>query len=774
MEQFQNRLNQPPDPARDFLSTENFVFVADKLTSFDPRTGEGELTWARHRRKPRVAFNHMTLPLEDIPSWEFPAVYPEPKVLPFQLTFVGDRTVRLRLRSRSGSFSDEASPMLTCPPRRSTSWKERETPTGWAFEGPHGTVLLDRDSWSLEILGATGKSLLKSHGMKDGRCMIRGRPVPFSFARRLSDSSHGMAASFTLSPGEKIFGCGESFSGLNKRGKTISLFTQDAHGTETDEMYKPVPMYLSSRGYGVFVHGSSPMTFDFGHSYADTQVLYNGDESLDLFLFLGNPAEVLTEYTALTGRSPLPPLWSFGLWMSRITYKSEAETREVAGKLREHSIPCDVIHLDTGWFETDWCCDYEFSKTRFQDARKLIADLKTQGFKICLWQLPYFTPNNRLYPEIVSKGLAVRGPGNELPSEDAVLDFSNPKTVEWYQAKLAGLLELGVAAIKVDFGEGAPLNGIYASGRTGWYEHNLYPLRYNQAAAEIGQKIHGYTLIWARSAWAGSQRYPLHWGGDAEASDGAMLGSLWGGLSLGLSGFSFWSHDVGGFFPATPRDLYLRWLPFGLLSSHSRCHGLPPTEPWEFDADFMNEFRRTVEFRYRLMPYIWAQAARCSELGHPLVRPMFFEFPDDAGSYAVDDQYLFGSDVLVAPLFEEVREREVYLPPGEWVDLESGATHRGPGWVKLAAGSLRAIVLGRGGAILPTVEPRQHTDDLDFDDVELLMLGASEVFRGWFCEKISSQSRPIEVSLRNGEEEVSVDPANGRVRWKLRRLGGTQ
>ncbi|MES2202357.1 MAG: glycoside hydrolase family 31 protein, partial [candidate division FCPU426 bacterium] len=379
-----------------------------------------------------------------------------------------------------------------------------------------------------------------------------------------------------------------------------------------------------------------------------------------------------------------------------------------------------------------------------------------------------FTPKNRLYQEIVDKGLAVMGPNGELPAEELVLDFSKPATVAWYQKNLEDLLKLGVAAIKVDFGEGAPLNGVYGSGRTGWQEHNLYPLRYNKAAAEITKKAAGTSLIWARSAWAGSQRYPIHWGGDAEASDGGMLGTLRGGLSLGMSGFSFWSHDVGGFFPATPRDLYLRWLPFGLMSSHSRCHGLPPTEPWEFDEAFQDVFRKSVELRYRLLPYIWAQAVDCSQKGHPMIRPLFFEFPEDESSWKVEDQYLFGSQILVAPLFEEVSERKLYLPPGSWVDLQTEKSYQGPGWVTISAGPVRAILLGRGGSAIPTAKPGLHTGAMDFSDLEIWVLGASTEAKGLYCPTTGAANL---AELRVDGSKVSLDPSQGKVSWSVRHLG---
>ena len=258
----------------------------------------------------------------------------------------------------------------------------------------------------------------------------------------------------------------------------------------------------------------------------------------------------------------------------------------------------------------------------------------------------------------------VKNANGGMPYEDAVLDFSNPQTVAWYQDKLAGLLKMGVGAIKVDFGEAAPLNGFYASGKGGLYEHNLYPLRYNKTVADVTAKVNNEHIIWARSAWAGSQRYPIHWGGDAANTDIGMQGTLRGGLSLGLSGFSFWSHDIGGFVQKTPEELYRRWLPFGFLTSHSRAHGAPPKEPWLYNESFTKAFRESAEMKYKLMPYVYAQAKNCTEKGLPMVRALFVEFPDDPGAWLVEDQYMFGNDIMVAPMMENGSQRNVYLLQG--------------------------------------------------------------------------------------------------------------
>ncbi len=711
-------LNQAVDVSAEFGKLENNVFVATDVVAFDLASGTGTLRWKRHSRKPRLAFVQTTVPLEEKKSWEFPPQYEEDPVLPFEIAFVSSRTIRLRLRARAATGAAAPSLMLAAEPGRSTAWQPRQEEGRIVWRGPHGSLTLLHNPWRLEFHDPTGRLLTETRQMGDTKCLSNASSVPFSFIRRAEDLGRQFAASFRLAPDEKLFGCGESFTRLNKRGQKVVLWTCDAYGVQTPAMYKPIPFFLSSRGYGMFVHASTPMTFDFGQAYDSTTTLHVGDDELDLFVFLGSPREILSEYTALTGRSPMPPVWSFGLWMSRITYKSETEIRDVAARLRQHRIPCDVIHLDTGWFETDWQCDYRFSTTRFADPAKMIRDLRAQGFRISLWQLPYFTPTNPLYREAVARGYVVRDASGQSASEDAVLDFSNPAAVRWYQGLLAGLLKMGVGAIKVDFGEAGPLAGQYASGRTGWYEHNLYPLRYNQAAADITREVTGENIIWARSAWAGSQRYPLHWGGDAENTDGGMAATLRGGLSLGLCGFSFWSHDIGGFVQKSPEAIYRRWLPFGMLTSHSRCHGAPPKEPWHYSESFTEAFRAAVELKYRLMPYVIAQAKESAANGWPLLRTLFFEFPQDPTAWLIEDEYFFGSDILVAPLMEETNGRQVYLPPGTWIDYQTRQAWPGGQWHWIAPEKIPCVILVRAGAVVPHAPLAPCTDQIAWDRVE--------------------------------------------------------
>lgn len=725
--QLQNNaiLNEPPDISKDFEDYRNTYYLADELSSFNPETGKGIIKYLRYNFVASQAFDNMLSRLSPVSPNEFPtteyAVSPE---LPFSIEFISDRTIRIKASSGPQFKKEEPSLMLVNGVAKNArnSWTYSKVAEGHKYISSKGSVLITEKPWHIYIYDAKGKLLTSTLHINDVKSTYT--PVtPFSFVRRVEDYSRSMNAVFSMSPEEKIFGCGESFTQFNKRGQKVILWTDDANGVQNETMYKPIPFYMSSRGYGVFMHHSTPITVDFGKYFNAANSMMIGDDEADLFVFIGEPKDILNEYTDLTGKAEMPPLWSFGFWMSRITYFSEEEGRNIARNLRKHKIPSDVIHFDTGWFEVDWRNNYEFSKNRFDNPTKMIADMKEDGFNVCLWQLPYFTPKNTLFNEIIEKGLAVKDKKGNIPYEDATLDFTNPETIKWYKDKIASLLKMGVGVIKVDFGEAAPATGIYSNGRTGFYEHNMYPLRYNKAVADITKEITGNSIIWARSTWAGSQRYPLHWGGDAATTNTAMASTLRGGLSLGLSGFTFWSHDVGGFVTKSPEDLYRRWTPFGMLTSHVRSHGEPPTEPWEYSDEFLKGFRNADNMRYRLMPYIYAQAKHASENGLPMLRALFVEYPNDPGSWLIDDQYLFGSDMLVAPLFENVTERNVYLPDGKWIDYQTGKVYE-KGWHSIKSGDIPIIALIKDGAVIPHIKLAQSTKDMDWSNIELKVYAA--------------------------------------------------
>lgn len=761
-------LNAPLDISPDFSNFENTYYLADSLASFDPATGQGTLVYRRAEWTTRQAFNNMLARLSPVPPNEFPGrEYEASPHLDFEISFISDRTVRIRCKSGFEAKKDEESLMLvdgTVQP--GGNWQYKSEKGRHIFTSDGGTVIVNEYPWRVEFRDKEGKLLTKTNHTRDLNNTYT--PVlPFSFVRRSSDYSRSFDAVFSLSPDEKIFGFGESFTELNKRGQKVVLWINDANGVQNETMYKPIPFFMSSRGYGMFMHTSSPISADVGKYFSAANSLMIGDEELDLFVFLGKPKDILDEYTEVTGKAAMPPLWSFGFWMSRITYFSQEEGLEVAQKLRDNKIPSDVLHFDTGWFETDWRCDYKFAPSRFDDPELMIDKLKDMGIRTCLWQLPYFVPNNTLFPEIIDKGLYVKNNKGNLPYEDAVLDFSNPATVSWYQDKIKGLLDLGVSVIKVDFGEAAPASGIYASGRTGFYEHNLYPLRYNKAVSDITKEVTGDRIIWARSTWAGSQRFPLHWGGDPANTNTAMAATLRGGLSIGVSGFSFWSHDIGGFVNRTPEDIYRRWTPFGMLTGHVRSHGAPPTEPWEYGEDFMNAFRDADNMRYRLMPYIYAQAKDCSERGLPMLRALFIEFPDDPGSWLVDNEYLFGSDMLVAPLFEEVTSRDVYLPPGEWIDYQTGKIYE-EGWHHIEAGEIPIVILVKDGTVLPHIGLAQSTKFMDWSKLELKVYSTTNSATGMVCLPEDQILHELEVSKSGNKFELDNDPLANRVKWNIK------
>lgn len=749
-------MNQALDVSTDFLDLSNTFFFADHLEAFDAKSGEGLVNWKRGQLTPRQAFNTNGAQPRKMRMLDFPfTAYENDPNLKFKIDFITPRTIRLRMLTTPVEPQTSTSVMLAKEPGKDGSWKATETENAITYVSNYGTVQINKNPWRIVLKDKTGRILSQTATLSDADS-TQVKYTPFSFIKRGSDNARRINPVFTLAAGEMIFGCGESATGLNKVGQKVNLFVTDPQGPETDQMYKPIPFFMSNRGYGMFMHTSAPVTCDFGATYIGLNKMFMGDENLDLFVFFGEPKDILDEYTDLVGKPGMPPLWSFGTWMSRITYFSEKEGYDVAANIRKNKYPCDVIHFDTGWFDVDWQCDYKFSENRFQNPQQMLKDLKSQGFHVCLWQLPYFTPKNRYFPELIEKNMYVKNGNGELPYEDVVLDFSNPETVKWYQDKLAGLLNIGVSAIKVDFGEAAPLNGIYASGKSGWYEHNLYPVRYDMAVSDITRNTHHENIMWARAAWAGSQRYPLHWGGDAATTNTGMLGTLRAGLSFGLSGFSFWSHDMGGFVKSTPEDLYCRWLPFGFLTSHTRAHGAPPTEPWLYNSKRVQDvFRKSAELKYRLMPYVYAQAKECTEKGLPMLRALFVEFPDDPGAWKIDDEYLFGSQILVAPLLESgITSRTVYLPEGKWIDYQTEKVYEG-GWHKIEAGSLPIIMLVRDGSVLPHLKLAQSTSEMDWSKINLKVYSVDKKqVEGLICLPTNNRIQVVKVDCGKAKPQL--------------------
>lgn len=540
------------------------------------------------------------------------------------------------------------------------------------------------------------------------------------------DGRRFMLLGLQVAPQECFCGTGERFAKMDLSGQALTLMNVDGLGVNSRRTYKNVPFVLSNRPYGLFVHSSEIIELSLAaHSTRTLQVAVPGD-SLDVFVIGGgSPSTILARYQQLVGRPKALPQWSYGTWMSRMTYFSGAEVGEIAARLRKESLPCDVLHLDTGWFQTDWVCEWKFGQ-QFPNPKGFMQDLLEKGFRTTLWQNPNMGKGNELLEEALNKRILPPPKsslvlGSEFSDQDLVgqIDFTNPEAVAWYQAKLRELLEMGAAAIKTDFGECINMQADY-QGMPARSLRNLYGLLYQKAAAEVTDAVHGYTLIWARAGWAGCQRYPLHWGGDAACTWDGMAASLRGGLHLGISGFLFWSHDVPGFhgvpdfMNSRPSDtLYVRWTQFGVLSSHLRYHGTSEREPWHYPA-VIDVVRKWLHLRYALIPYLTQEADHAIATGLPMLRALLLACPKDPVVWHCDDQYFLGRDLLVAPVMNDHGVRDVYLPEGNWLDFWTGKKMEGHGWLRDVHTPLEGLPLFvREGARIPFYPDKvQHTGEM--------------------------------------------------------------
>ena len=504
--------------------------------------------------------------------------------------------------------------------------------------------------------------------------------------------------SFKCDADEHFVGTGERFRKMDLSGQTFQLKNQDGQGVNNRRCYKNIPFYLSSRMYGVFFHTSDYCKLSLAdHSSRSVQFLCD-HATLDVFLIGGQtPEEILKGYRMLTGFPAMPPLWSFGIWMSRMTYFSADEVEDIFNRLRQEHYPCDVIHLDTGWFRTDWLCEWRFNPERFPDPKGFISRLKENGFKVSLWQLPYIAQgaeqleeakkNHYISQPTKEEETSTGGASNFSALDYAgTIDFTYPKATDWYKySLLKPLLDMGVKCIKTDFGENIHMDHQYHSSSPERL-NNIYALLYQKAAYEVTREVAGDGIIWARAGWAGCQRYPLHWGGDSESSWAGMAGSLKGGLHLGLSGFAFWSHDVPGFhstpdFMNSPLDeqVYVRWTQFGVFTSHMRYHGTCKREPWHY-PNIAPIVKRWWKLRYRLIPYIIEQSELACRSGLPIVQALLIHHPNDRQVWHIDDEYYFGNEFLVCPVMNAENRRDIYLPEGQWVHFLTGERLEGGRW----------------------------------------------------------------------------------------------
>ncbi|QLH22147.1 alpha-xylosidase [Streptomyces sp. Rer75] len=582
-------------------------------------------------------------------------------------------------------------------------------------EGSYGEVSCDEEEARLTS-GALTVRIARTGPWRvafeaDGRTLTSSGPKDAGIMET-ADGHHYLRERLALRVGTSAYGLGERFGPLVKNGQTVDIWNADG-GTATEQAYKNVPFYLTDAGYGVFVDHPGAVSFEVG-SEAVSRVQFSAEcQELTYYVIHGpTPKDILRTYTALTGRPALPPAWSFGLWLSTsftTSYDEETVTGFVDG-MAERELPLSVFHFDCFWMREHHWCDFTWDPRVFPDPAGMLRRLRERGLRVCVWINPYIAQRSPLFAEGKAAGHLLKRPDGSVWQWDlwqpgmALVDFTSPAARAWYAEKLTALLDMGVDCFKTDFGERVPLDVVYADGSDPERMHNYYTHLYNRTVFEALRERRGEreAVVFARSATAGGQQYPVHWGGDCESTYEAMAESLRGGLSLGLSGFGFWSHDIGGFEGTPDPALFKRWIAFGLLSSHSRLHGSSSYRvPWHFDEESVAVLRFFTRLKLRLMPYLYEAARQAHGEGVPVMRAMVLEFPGDPGCAGLERQYMLGGDLLVAPVFDDEGEVAYYVPEGVWTHVLSGRTVRGPRWVRERHGFLSVPLLARPGAVIP-------------------------------------------------------------------------
>lgn len=624
-----------------------------------------------------------------------------------------------------------------------------------------GVLHLNLLRWRWEWRSLDGK-LVCAGGGEEKNYFNQWDAYGLGVSHRVADGRPLCTDCFDLRPNEAIYGLGERFIRLNKVGQTIDVDMSDTKGVTTDRAYKNVSFFTSTLGYGAFFNHSARLTAWVGSlSACDLQVGVD-DDHLDYFVFVGNLKQVLPLYSQLTGRGPVPPTWSFGFWQSKISYSSAEEILTIVREMRAAGVPCDVIHLDTHWFSRNWFCDLEFDAARFAEPARWIAELRQLGVRVSLWQLPYIPEGSQLFADLAAVDGFVRAANGKIYDCEitfvdgfrgvvGIIDFTNPRAVRVWQDYLRKLFSLGVAVLKTDFGESAPVDGIYADGTPGHRAHNLYPLLYNAAAAAVTAAETGTPIVWARSGCAGGQRFPVHWGGDSSPNAANMIPQLEGGLSLGLSGFPFWSQDIGGFMGETSDELLIRWLQWSVFLSHCRIHGFGRRELHRFAPETLRICRDFLRLRYRLLPYLLGTAESCQHESLPFARPLVVEYQNDPNTWGISDEFLCGNSLLVIPLATADETRRAYLPPDVWyswwgvgrIDARVGGR-----WIEVSEPLCRLPLFLRAGAIVPLGPEMNFVGEREFFPLEIVVVPLPCDGERRFAFPLSSGGR-VEIRYRS-------------------------
>ncbi|WP_430534755.1 alpha-xylosidase [Listeria rocourtiae] len=635
-------------------------------------------------------------------------------------------------------------------------------------------VIIDKENYALAFYG-DGQLLTKSD--VNGQGYIT------------SAEQNYIRERLDLGVGENIYGLGERFTNFVKNGQTVDIWNKDG-GTSSDQSYKNIPFFVSNKGYGVFVNHPEHVSFEVGSEHVSKNQFSVMGEALEYMIIYGpTMEEILRKYTDLTGKPALPPAWSFGLWLSTsfCTDYDEATVNAFIDGMKERDIPLDVFHFDCFWMKDFEWCNFEWDRRVFPEPEKMLAKLKAKGLKICVWINPYIAQKSALFVEGKKNGYFIKNRDGSVWQWDlwqggqAIVDFTNPEACAWYREKLSDLMDMGVDAFKTDFGERIPTDVQYFDGSDPEKMHNYYAYIYNEVVFDLLKEKRGEqdAVLFARSATVGSQKFPVHWGGDCLSTYSSMAESLRGGLSFMLSGFGFWSHDIGGFEEGATPDIYKRWTQFGLLSSHSRYHGnVEYRVPWIFDEEAVDVTRKFTKLKMRLMPYLFKQAVMAHNDGVPMMRPMVLSYMDDPAAATLERQYMLGENLLVAPIFNEEGRGEFYLPRGKWTNILTDVVYDGGTWVSEHHDYMSFPLLAKENSIIACGSRDDHAEYDYTENPTIHIYGfekADVSMETVIYQANGTQKATIRVENNNSEITVHTEGlSNYEVIWHKQYESGTK
>lgn len=543
-----------------------------------------------------------------------------------------------------------------------------------------------------------------------------------------SRSTAFMRVQMDLDIGEKVYGLGERFTPFVRNGQSFTTWNEDG-GTCTDIAYKCIPFYVTNRNVGVFVNDTGPVSYEICSEQVSKVQFSVPGEKIDFMVIGGeNIKNVLRGYTALTGRPALPPAWSFGLWLTTSSTEKydEKTVYDLIDGMQAREIPLHVFLYDAfSTKENEWV-SFQWDRTVFPHIEEQLRILKEEkGIHPCYWLNSYIAQKSPLFMEAKKKGYLLKKPNGDVWQWDlwqagmGIVDFTNPDAYTWFKEKLRPLVEQGIDCFKTDFGERIPTDIVFHDGSDPLRMHNYYTYLYNRCVFELLEETKGKNgaCLFARSAVPGCQRFPVHWGGDPTSDYLSMAESLRAGLSLCLSGFAFWSHDISGYAGEATADLYKRWAAFGMLSTHSRLHGERFKVPWLYSKEGEQNGEESVavlkaftELKCSLMPYLFAAAVEAHHTGIPAMRAMVLEFPGDLCCEDLDRQYMLGDRLLVAPIMRDDGCVTFYLPEGEWTHFLSNEIWQGGKWQEDHYDYFSLPLFVRENSIIPVGSNRKRPD----------------------------------------------------------------